>query len=284
MSQHDNHWWDDVDFVPQQVQMLERGDTGDEVKRLQQLLKEAGYAITVDGDYGPATVRVIKAFQKDHELVIDGRVGPKTLWRIEQHPKDPKVLSQADLEDAAVMLDVSVASIMAVNSVESRGSGFFDNDKPAILYERHIMRRRLGEHGIDPTPYLTKYPNLVSRNTGGYLGGVAEHQRLDQACTIHETSALESASWGLFQIMGFHWKHLGYPSVQTYVGEMQRGERQQLHAFVRFIRADPVLHEALKVRDWTTFARRYNGPAYKKNFYDTKMAAAFQEFSTPSFV
>jgi len=275
------HWFDDVDFIPEQDVMLERGDSGKPVESIQRQLKEAGYDITIDGVFGPGTERTIKQFQKDVGLVQDGRVGPKTQWRLDNHPKDPKVLSQEDLQDAAAMLDVSVASVMAVNAVESRGSGFFTEDKPTILYERHIMFRRLKHHGIDPRPYVDQYPNIVNTRTGGYRGGVAEHQRLNAACQLHEESGLESASWGLFQIMGFHWEHLGYQSVNQFVGLMKESERHHLLAFVKFIRAYQRLHEALKERNWARFARIYNGPAYAKHNppYDTRLARAFDKYS-----
>ncbi len=35
------------------------------------------------------------------------------------------------------------------------------------------------------------------------------------------------------------------------------------------------LKEALQKRDWRNFARRYNGPAFARNQYDCRMAAAF---------
>ena len=47
---------------------------------------------------------------------------------------------------------------------------------------------------------------------------------------------------------------------------------------MRFIQADLDLHHALIVRDWAEFARRYNGPAYRDNIYDTKLATAYQRF------
>lgn len=35
---------------------------------------------------------------------------------------------------------------------------------------------------------------------------------------------------------------------------------------------------ALQAKDWAEFARRYNGPAYKENRYDEKLAKAYQKF------
>ena len=57
---------------------------------------------------------------------------------------------------------------------------------------------------------------------------------------------------------------------------MSESEGQQLQAFVRFILADSVLHNALKARKWAKVAELYNGPAYKRNLYDIKLARAYE--------
>lgn len=273
-------WLSEVDFHPEEQLVVQQGDKGSPVENIQRLLVEQGYGLSVDGDFGPGTVRVVKEFQTDQGLVVDGRVGSKTLLLLMSLPPDPRVLSQADLEAAAVELNVPVAAVMAVNQVESRGSGFFNNDLPAILYERHVMRRQLKAHNINPTPFMTSQPDLVNNVTGGYKGGVAEYSRLTRAKDIHSPSAQESCSWGAFQIMGYHWKHLGYASVDDYVERMCRSEGEHLNAFVRFIKADATLHRALANLDWAGFARQYNGPSYAKNHYDVKMAEAYAQHAS----
>src|SRR5690606_34955221 len=150
-----------------------------------------------------------------------------------------------------------------------------------ILFERHIMRRQLlkldaSDGHADRVALLEKYhPGLVNSRPGGYAGGLAEYPRLARAKGFHHDSAIESTSWGLFQIMGFHWQTLGYASAQDYAQAMAAGEGQQLDAFVRFIEADPALHKALKGRKWAAFARIYNGPAYARNLYDVKLSRAY---------
>lgn len=58
---------------------LQRGDTGEQVKRLQRCLNKIMNAgLAVDGSFGPATEQAVKAFQKKHGLAVDGSVGPKT--------------------------------------------------------------------------------------------------------------------------------------------------------------------------------------------------------------
>jgi hypothetical protein len=69
--------------VPAFPGLMERGNTGAGVRALQKRLKQRGWKITVDGEFGPKTDRIVRAFQKDKGLTVDGEVGPRTwnaLW------------------------------------------------------------------------------------------------------------------------------------------------------------------------------------------------------------
>ena len=255
---------------------MRKGDSGTDVRTLQQFLAALGYAVEPDGWYGEATEAAVRQFQKSAGLVGDGIAGDKTMQTLRGQGKPGHLLSQGAIDAAAERLGVPVAAIHAVNEVESRGSGFLENDKPAILFERHVMYQRLEKAGQPAADLAERYPNLVNPKRGGYAGGTAEHGRLSNAILIDRQCALESASWGLFQIMGYHWHALGYDSADDFVDAMQSGEDAQLDAFVRFIEADPDLHKALKGRKWVDFAKRYNGAAYKENLYDVKLARAYE--------
>lgn len=184
-----------------------------------------------------------------------------------------KKLTDLDLIEAANRLGVDLPSIKAVCEVESRGDGFLPSGDPVILFERHWMYRLLRKRGITPPANST----VAVMKSGGYEGGQAEHRRLQRAVELDRDCALQSTSWGLFQIMGFHWKGLGYASLQEFINAMYSGEKGQLDAFVRFIEADKRMHRALKNHDWLTFATAYNGPAQAKNGYAVKLKAAYSK-------
>lgn len=63
------------------VQTLSKtGSRGDEVRKVQTKLKELGlYSGSVDGIFGSATEKAVKAFQKQCGLTVDGIAGPTTL-------------------------------------------------------------------------------------------------------------------------------------------------------------------------------------------------------------
>jgi N-acetylmuramoyl-L-alanine amidase len=55
------------------------GARGDDVKKIQQRLKQWGYySGSVDGVFGSGTLEAVKRFQKKNGLTADGIVGPKT--------------------------------------------------------------------------------------------------------------------------------------------------------------------------------------------------------------
>jgi len=57
---------------------LSIGAKGDNVKLLQQRLKDLGFPVEVDGKFGKATADAVKAFQKSTGCKVDGIVGPET--------------------------------------------------------------------------------------------------------------------------------------------------------------------------------------------------------------
>ncbi|MBK3461633.1 N-acetylmuramidase domain-containing protein [Pseudomonas haemolytica] len=264
---------------------LRHGDRSQAVLILQKNLNRFGANLVPDGHYGDATEIAVRAYQLKAGLVADGVAGTKTQASL-AGGDCAQLLRNHDLVTAAERLGVPLATVYAVNEVESKGKGFLENGKPVILFERHVMYRQLAKvrnPGDDPAEIkrhadelAATNPALVNTKGGGYIGGTAEHQRLTMARQIDDTAALESASWGAFQIMGYHWERLGYASVQDFVAAMSASESQQFDAFTRFIETDPVLHKALKARKWAEFARLYNGPDYLRNLYDTKLQRAYE--------
>jgi hypothetical protein len=191
-------------------------------------------------------------------------------------------LIAADFELAAATLRVPVAAIRAFAEVESRGAGFLPDDRPVILFERHIFRRQLLAAGVSgPTVAQLEVtrPDLVNKTPGGYGSSAKEWARMDDAVKIHRAAALESASYGAFQVMGFNWKRCGYASVQDFVNAMFKSSAAHLDSFVRYIQSDANLLKALRAQDWAMCARLYNGANYLINKYDTKLAEAFARYS-----
>lgn len=69
-----------LETPPESRPILRRGSRGDAVVDLQELLREKGCPLTIDGDFGPATDTVVRQFQANNGLVADGIVGAAT-WK-----------------------------------------------------------------------------------------------------------------------------------------------------------------------------------------------------------
>lgn len=191
-----------------------------------------------------------------------------------------KTLTNEQIKDLANKHDIEYAGLKAVVEVEASGKGFI-GDVPKILYEPHIMHRLLTKKNyITIRNNLMKaHPNLCYPRWGTYRYGAEsiQHKRLEIASQFNRDTALESCSWGLGQVMGFHWKSLGYESLQAFINDMYESEAKQLEAMIRFIRVNGLLL-ALKNKDWIKFARGYNGSGYAKNKYHIKLANAYAKY------
>lgn len=175
---------------------------------------------------------------------------------------------------AAQELEVEIATIKAVAEVESKGEPFLPDGRPKVLFEAHHFSR-LTKHIYDIT-----HPRISSRkwNRKLYTSPQKEHFRLESAVALDRKAALQSASWGMFQIMGFNYAAAGFPTVQKFVNAMYGGEEKQFAAFVQFIKNNARAHRALQRKKWSQFAEAYNGSGYKLNRYDVKLEEAYKRY------
>lgn len=260
-----------------------------EVTILQVFLRESGYALDPDGSFGGGTERALRAFQQDQGLIVDGVAGEKTWTRLfALHPAllsgmSAKWLSQQDIVTFAAQRDLEVPVVRAVYGVEASGIGFVGL-QPKILFEGHVFWKQLQRAGVDPRRHVEGNRDILfpTWNPASYVGGVAEHDRLARAMRIDRAAALRSASWGLFQILGYHAESLGYADVEAFTAAMSHAEADHLEAFGRFIAVNRhrgrTLLSLLRERQWAAFAAGYNGPGYARNQYDTKLAAAYAKY------
>ena len=73
---------------------IRKGNKGELVKKCQQMLVKHGYSLGicgVDGDFGTATEKAVKEFQKDNGLKVDGIVGESTWAALEKEQQYYKV-------------------------------------------------------------------------------------------------------------------------------------------------------------------------------------------------
>lgn len=181
----------------------------------------------------------------------------------------------------AKRLGVSLASLLAVVETESAGAVFAvvgGRREPLIRFEGHYFDRRLSGDKRDQARRL----GLSHPKAGAVKNPrdqAARWKLVMAAAEIDAEAAFESVSFGVGQVMGAHWKVLGFASVTALVNLARSGAGGQIELMARFIEQTG-LQRALQRRDWAGFARGYNGPGYAANNYDRKMAAAERRYAS----
>ena len=114
-------------------------------------------------------------------------------------------------------------------------------------------------------------PDISHPKQGGYTKeGAHQYERLAEAMPAHCEAALESASWGLGQVLGSNFKSAGFTDVEDMIEKMVESERHQLLGMFNFIASNKI-GPFLKNHDWLNFALRYNGPNAEKEGYPLKL-------------
>lgn len=212
------------------------------------------------------------------QLTVDGKPGPATreaFYGIFANRDAPRV-TDAEMAAFAARLGGSLKQMQAVSQVESGGSGFLASGHPKILWERHHFWKRL----------QLAMPLVSNPKPGGYTldanrNGINDSwEKLTEAAMHAPAWAIESCSWGRFQVMGFWWKPLGYSSAAEFAWSMRESEAGHYEALVRYIQHNRLAgaFRALSADPETcrAFSRGYNGAGYRKFAYHEKLARAMR--------
>ncbi len=106
------------------TRLLTIGSKGDDVRNVQQILKNEGYSVgTVDGKYGKRTARVVKEFQDDNDLPVTGNVDADTFTVLQTFglivtpiiPTTPVIPSIPESNNVPVISGVSGPQSLNVN-------------------------------------------------------------------------------------------------------------------------------------------------------------------------
>lgn len=169
-------------------------------------------------------------------------------------------LTIRDYREVSAQYGIPVPVLQAFAEIESNGGGFLPDGRQKILFEGQWFWHHLRVAGLRPDQLTHRYPTIVYPRwtRAHYLGGVREHERLRIAEGIHRHSARMSASWGMFQLMGFNHAVGGYSSVDAMVSDYQKGERQHLNSILKFMESKGI-NAALKAGRYRQAITLYNG-------------------------
>ena len=183
-------------------------------------------------------------------------------------------LTENDFCLVAEELNVEVATIKAVVEIEAGKAmkGFWAPGIPVINFDRSMYLKYRSKADSKTGATGEKVPSGLT----GYA--LKEWTELINARKTNAQGANLGTFWGMFQIGGFNYKLCGCESVDEFVKRMAYSELEQLQLFALFI-TNTGMVESLRKKDWSTFARKYNGPSYAKRGYHTKMAKAYAKYS-----
>jgi peptidoglycan hydrolase-like protein with peptidoglycan-binding domain len=135
---------------------IRKGDRGDAVERLQEVLNELGYkAGATDGIFGNKTLQATVAFQEDRGLVDDGLVGKKTKASLQEAIRPKPTLRRGDRNDDVAYLQ---------EALHGRG---FDSGAPDGIFGRNT---ETAVKSFQDSAGL-KVDGIVGKNTWAALRG-----------------------------------------------------------------------------------------------------------------
>jgi len=186
-------------------------------------------------------------------------------------------LKAEDVDRVAAQLGLEPRLIWAVSSVEANQRGFLPDGRPQLLFEAHQF------HLLTAGQFDAAHPNISSPVWDKALYGAAgahQYDRLAEAMELDRDAALESATWGMFQVLGSNYAQVGFPTIDVFVSAMCEAEGRHLDAFAAYFRANDLVR-FLAAHDWQNFALGYNGPGQMRNAYAARLMVAYANGSFP---
>jgi hypothetical protein len=178
------------------------------------------------------------------------------------------------IKNTAAEFKIESAAIASFIEVETGGLGFDKTTGKIIIQFEPVWYKKKAQFAPSGLWSVNKVD--VQSN---------EWKAFNDAFSKDKEAAMESTSIGLGQIMGFHWKRLGYKSVGEMWDDAKKGIDRQIYQICKFIATDVKLQSALLSHDWDGVATIYNGSGYKalaKKYkrlpYDQSFANAYLKY------
>lgn len=172
------------------------GDSGNNVKKLQNRLIELGYLPkgSADGQYGYKTYNAVKAFQKANHLSVDGVAGPATLTNLYENPNvvavveptavptatpTPSLPPLATPDPAAVSANITVPTSVPTALTALEGAYIISGADGSTLYRESM---------VDGVPALVR-PGLWLNADGTPVVSLAQLSDCQPGWTLMGSSA-----------------------------------------------------------------------------------------------
>lgn len=296
--------------------VLQKGSQGEEVELLQEILKvdqtgtfndnldlvvrtfQSKSNLIADGIVGSKTWNAllktinlrdltrIKSASLVPEKMMTGTSSQVTSWNT----------YGGTLTAVSQILGIEPACALAILLVESGGKGFGPSGMPLIRFENHIFWKVWGSKNSAKFNECYKFGENGKNWEGHYFRESSagqwfkmhvdttastqalEWEALNMSCKLAGSSGYLCASFGLGQILGSNSTQCGYSNVELFVKEMF-DVKLQLLAMFEFIKRNDVTLNALRTKDFVTFASVYNGPG-QPTVYGQKIKERYEQAKT----
>ena len=181
--------------------------------------------------------------------------------------------TDADIESIAAGASIEAAALRAFRQIEAPRGPFDDQGRVTILFERHHFWKR-----TTATQRVAAGPAICNATAGNYGSNAGQYAKLQKAFAINEKAALESASWGSGQTMGFNSGLIGYKNAAAMVTAYADSEVTQIEGIAEYLRATKLL-APLRAKNWVRVAVGYNGSGQAKHNYSGRLAIAYAGFA-----
>ncbi|HEX8358431.1 MAG TPA: N-acetylmuramidase domain-containing protein [Segetibacter sp.] len=159
------------------------------------------------------------------------------------------------LQELAKRYNHEVAAVRTIINVETPGFGFSKTTgRILIQFEPHWFKKKFVEWKEHQTAWAF---NGISYQTEEWIA-------FNNAFQYAPNAAMEATSVGMMQVMGFHFKTLGFKTVGAMWDFAKESEANQVDLGMRFIKSNPALDRALREKDWYHVAYYYNGAYFQQ--------------------
>lgn len=148
---------------------------------------------------------------------------------------------------------IDTAALLAFISVETGGQGFDSKTGKILIQFEPVWFKKQAPYA----PSGLWSVNKVDVQAKEWLA-------FNDAFSKNADAAMQATSIGLGQIMGLHYKRLGYKTVGAMWDDAKKGIKQQIKQLVKFIQTDEKLQSAIEHHNWTDVAEIYNGKGFRE--------------------
>lgn len=155
------------------------------------------------------------------------------------------------IKKLSAQFGVDAAALASFIMTETGGKGFDDKTGKILIqfepkwFKKHVNYAPSGLWSVNKVDVQSK-----------------EWLAFNDAFKENPDGAMKSTSIGLGQIMGFHYKRLGFKTVGEMWDHAKKSLENQVWQICQFIQTDRELKQAIIFKDWHKIAKIYNGSGY----------------------